>query len=212
MALYDLVGIAVNPLHGAVVDPRFAYIVDDDQMAEGSTIGAPRCCIVIKPTGAIQKIYCPDAGYDFFGAIGVHYWDRRSKVRLGRHRGEFHIHPERQDHIFDLDNGVHVHEEVFPYNDDWQDTSSIPPPAVYYRIHFRNATDRAVSFDTYGFAELRGNTPQDVAAAYDAGLGGIVAWNHNDPSHVRLFATLDPPDSWETNADRGKVVARLSPG
>lgn len=212
MATYDLIGASVDPSQGTVVDPRFAYVLDDDQMSQGSTIGAPRCCVIIKPTGAIQNIYSSDAGFNFFGALNVHHWDRRSKIRLARHGGEFHIHPERQDHIFELDNGVHVHEQIFPFNDDWSDPASIPPPAVYYRVHYENPGDRSVSFDTYGFCELRGDTTQDVQAEYDAKMGGIVAWNHSTPSQVRLFATLEPSQSWETNDDRGKVISQMAPG
>ncbi|MGB8964211.1 MAG: hypothetical protein WCB99_01105 [Candidatus Cybelea sp.] len=211
MTRYDLVPAVAGTRH-TVVDPRFAYVLSDGEMAQGSTIGAPRCCIVVKPTGAIQKVYCPDAGYDFFGAIEIHQWDRRSKVRLGQLYGEFHIHPERQDHVFTLDNGVQVHEQIFPYNDDWKDQDSVPPPAVYYRIHFKNESEYPVAFDTFGFCELRGNTDHDILAEYDQTLGGIVAWNGGNPSQVRLFATLEPPDGWEVNSDRGKVVGLLSPG
>ncbi|HEY6449315.1 MAG TPA: hypothetical protein VIX60_01385, partial [Candidatus Cybelea sp.] len=153
-----------------------------------------------------------DAGYDFIGAVEVHHWDRSSKVRLGRLEGEFYIHPERQDHIFTLDNGVRVHEQIFPYNDAWRSTDEIPPPAVYYRVHLTNAGGLPASFDTYGFCELRGNTEHDVVTQYDDALGGIVAWNSGTPSQVRLFAMLDTADGWETNSDRGKVVGELSPG
>ncbi|MBV9148808.1 MAG: hypothetical protein JO024_03010, partial [Candidatus Eremiobacteraeota bacterium] len=212
MALPTFIETAADVTSGTVIDPHFAYILDDEEMAQGSTIGAPRCCIIIKPTGAIQKIYCPDAGYDFFGAVSVHYWDRSSRIRMGQRSGEFHIHPERQDHRFLLDNGVEIHEQVFPYNDTWEDLAGIPPPAVYYRVEFKNPTQAPVSFDAYGFAELRGNTAHDMRAEFDSKLGGIVAWNDTNPSQVRLFATVDPCDTWEVNSDRGKVVARLSPG
>ncbi len=210
-ARYDLLPVSTDFSHHAVIDPRFAYVLSDEEMAQGSTIGAPRCCTVLKPTGSIQKIYSPDAGYDFIGAVEVHHWDRTSRVRLGRLQGEFHIHPERQDHIFTLDNGVRVHEQIFPYNDAWRSTNEIPPPAVYYRIHLTNAGELPASFDTYGFCELRGNTEHDVITQYDDALGGIVAWNRDTPSQVRLFAMLDAPDGWETNSDRGKVVGELSP-
>lgn len=212
MVRYDLLPLSADPTHHTVVDPRFAYVLPDDQMAQGSTIGAPRCCFVLKPTGAIKKIFSPDAGFDLFGAIGVCYWDRRSKIRLGQLPGEFHIHPERQDHIFMLDNGVHVHEQLFAYNNQWTSDEAVPPPAVYYRVHLRNTTTVPVSFDLYAFAELRGNTPRDVVAEYDAQLGGIVAWNRSAPSQVRLFASLGPIDGWEVNADPGKALARSSPG
>ncbi len=204
--------VAIDPRGGTVVDPRFAYILEDEQMALGSTLGAPRCSVVLKPTGAIAKVYSPDAGYDFFGAVAVHYWDRRSKVRLASRSGAFHIHPERQDHVYELDNGVHVHEQVFPYNYDGSDGSGVPMPAVYYRVHFTNQTTAPVSFDAYGLCELRGNTSPDVLAEFDAGMAGIVAWNRSAPNQARLFGSLASLSSWETGDDRGKFVARTSPG
>ena len=211
MARYDLVGPDTDISQGSVVDSRFAYVLEDDQMAQGSTLGAPRCCVIIKPTGAIQNVYCSDAGFNYFGAVCVRFWDRRSKVRLSSHKGEFHIHPERQDHVYTLDNGVKIHEQIFPYNFDGADGSSIPVPAVYYRFHVTNASSVPVAFDAYGFCELRGNTAQDVVAEYDPALCGLVVWNKSAPSQVRLFATLKPCSNWETSDDRGKVVARTSP-
>ncbi|MHB8145743.1 MAG: MGH1-like glycoside hydrolase domain-containing protein [Vulcanimicrobiaceae bacterium] len=212
MARYDFIGAATDPFHGTVVDQRFAYVLDDDQMAQGSTLGAPRCCVIVKPTGTIQNVYSSDAGYNFFGAMGVHFWDRRSKVRLSSHHGEFHIHPERQDHVYQLDNGVQVREQVFAYNDDGRDGAFIPPPVVYYRLQLHNQSAAATSFDVYGFCELRGNTAQDVQAEYDTAMDGIVAWNASTPSQARLFAVLGGVTGWETNDDRGKLVSRNSPG
>lgn len=212
MARYDLIGAATDPFHGTVIDPHFAYVLDDDEMAQGSTLGAPRCCVIIKPTGTIQNVYSSDAGYNFFGAMGVHFWDRRSKVRLSSHHGEFHIHPARQDHLYTLDNGVRVHEQVFAYNHDGDDGTSLPPPVVYYRLHLENQNEIPVSFDVYGFCELRGNTAQDVLAEYDDAMDGIVGWNASTPSQNRLYAVLGGVTNWETTDDRGKLVSRNSPG
>ncbi|HTV72690.1 MAG TPA: GH116 family glycosyl hydrolase [Candidatus Acidoferrales bacterium] len=199
------------PHDTSVVDRRFAYVLSDDQIAQGSTLGAPRCCVIVKPTGAVERIFCPDAGFAFFGSINIRLWDRRSGVRLASHDGEFHFHPERQDHIYELDNGVHVHEQIFPYNYDGEDGTFIPPATVYYRFHFRNDADHPVSFDAYGFCELRGDTAHDVVAEFDRELGGIVAWNKGAPSGIRLFATLTSVQSWETTDDRGKMVSRTAP-
>jgi hypothetical protein len=211
MVRYDLLSVATNASHHTVVDPRFAYVVRDEEMAEGSTIGAPRCCLVIKPTGAIQKIFTPDAGLDFFGAVEVRCWDRRSGVRLNSIAGEFHIHPERQDHVYTLDNGVHVHEQLFPYNDQWTGDEDVPPPAVYYRVKYENASCEKVRFDVVAFAALRGNTQHDLTAEYDAKLDGIVAWNRGTPSQLRLFASLQKVDGWEVNADPSRGFAIHSP-
>lgn len=212
MARYALIESATDPSRGTVIDPKFAYILDDDQMAEGSTLGAPRCTVVLKANGAIEKVYSPDAGADFFGAVQVVYWDCRSKIRLTRHNGEFHIHPQRQDHVYELDNGVHVHEQVFAYNHYDDAPDMIPPPAVYYRVHFVNRSSARARFEAHGFCELRGNTEKDVEAEYDEHLGGIVAWNRNTPTHARLFALLERAQGWETSDDRGKVVGRTWPG
>lgn len=203
---------ATDPAHGTVTDPRFAYILDDDQMAEGSTLGAPRCTVVLKPSGAIEKVYSPDAGFDFFGSVQVAYWDCRSRIGLGRRRGEFHIHPHRQDHVYELANGVHVHEQVFAYNYDGEDGTEIPPPAAYYRVHFVNQRDCEVRFDAYGFCELRGNTDKDVVATFDASLNGIVTYNRSAPDQTRLFALIGKLGGWETTDDRGQVVGRTWPG
>jgi hypothetical protein len=212
MAEYALMESVTDPSHGTVTDPRFAYVLDDGQMAEGSTLGAPRCTVVLKATGAIEKVYSPDAGLDFVGAIQVAYWDCRNKIRLTRHHGEFHIHPQRQDHVYELDNGVHVHEQVFAYNHDGSDGASIPPPAAYYRVHFTNRSSTRARFDAYGFCELRGNTEKDVVAEYDPHLNGIVAWNRSARDQVRLFGLLERPQSWETSDDRSKIVSRTWPG
>jgi len=45
-----MVETPTDPSRGTVADPRFAYILDDDQMAQGSTLGAPRCTVILKPT------------------------------------------------------------------------------------------------------------------------------------------------------------------
>ena len=211
MARYDLLSATTEPSHHTVVDSRFAYVVRDEEMAEGSTIGAPRCCLVIKPTGAIQKIFVPDAGLDYFGALEIRCWDRRSRVRLNSIAGEFQIHPERQDHVYTLDNGVHVLEQLFPYNDQWTGDEDVPPPAVYYRVKYENASREKVRFDTVAFAALRGNTQHDVTAEYDAKLGGIVAWNRSAPSQLRLFACLQKVDGWEVNTDPSRGFAIHSP-
>ncbi|MHB8197491.1 MAG: amylo-alpha-1,6-glucosidase [Vulcanimicrobiaceae bacterium] len=211
MARYDLIGPVVEPSTGSSVDERFAYVLDDDQMAQGSTLGAPRCFVILKPTGAIATIFGSDAGCRYFGALDVSYWDRRSTVRLARHHGQFHIHPERQDYVHTLDNGVSVHEQVFAYNHDAGE-GAVPPPAVYYRVHVTNPSAAAVSFDLYAFCELRGDTAPDIAAEYDERLGGIVAWNRSSPSQIRFFGPLEAAQGWEVSDNRGKVVARTSPG
>jgi hypothetical protein len=210
VARYHMIG--ADPVAGAVVDPRFAYVLDDDQMAQGSTLGAPRCTVVVKSTGAIEKVYSPDTGLSFFGSIAIAFWDATSKIRLSPLQGEFHVHPERQDHLYDLDNAVHVHEQIFAYCHEGTDGKEIPPPAAYYRVQLENRSPATTRMEVGAFCELRGDTEKDVVAEYDRTLGGVVAWNWSAPSNQRLFALLGPIESWETCDGRGKIVSRTWAG
>lgn len=204
--------IGADPATGTVVDPRFAYVLDDDQMAQGSTLGAPRCTVVVKATGAIEKVFSSDAGLNFLGSIVVGFWDSVSKVRLTKHPGQFFIHPERQDHIYDLDNAMHVHEQIFAYCHEDRETESVAPPAVYYRIHIENRSTVRQKIEVCAFCELRGNTDKDTTAEYYPKLNGIIAWNESTPSQVRLFGSLQKPMSWESSDNRGKVTTRIWQG
>lgn len=203
--------VGSDPATGTVVDPRFAYVLDDDEMAHGSTLGAPCCTVVIKATGAIEKVFSPDAGLDFLGSLSIAFWDSVSKVRLARHPGQFYVHPERQDHVYDLDNAMRVHEQIFAYCHE-EDGSSVPPPAVYYRIRIENRSPITQTLEVCAFCELRGNTEKDVVAEYDKGFSGIVAWNENAPSQLRLFGSLQKPTSWETSDNRARIVFRTWKG
>src|SRR5581483_6036310 len=90
-----------------------AYTVPDTSMAAGSTLGGPKTCMVIKATGAIEKIYAIDAGEAVFGALVVHFWDERTGIRLQPLPGSFALHPERQEHHYTLPNDVAIHETLF---------------------------------------------------------------------------------------------------
>src|SRR5438270_11282040 len=82
------------------------YGVSDAEMAAGSTLGAPKAVVVVKATGAIEKIYSPDAGEAMIGTIVVHHWDEESGINLRPLQGTFYVHPDRQEHTFQLTNGV----------------------------------------------------------------------------------------------------------
>ncbi len=69
--------------------------------------------MVIKATGAIEKIYSIDAGEDVFGTLVLHHWDERTGMQLDPLPGTFTLHPERKSTAFALTNGVAVHETIF---------------------------------------------------------------------------------------------------
>ncbi|MBC5801156.1 MAG: hypothetical protein GIX03_10875 [Candidatus Eremiobacteraeota bacterium] len=187
------------------------YRVSDDQMATGSTLGAPRICITIKASGAIEKVYSPDAGATLLGSFVVHFWDERSKARLAPLPGHFIIHPEHQEHFYSLPNGASVHETLFVLNSEPQD-NTVATPAAYYRVQLSNDSPERIELSSYATCRLRGETDHDVAVAYDRKRRAFVAWNLGAPDAVRLFGVSERPASYETTIDHGKAVALTSPG
>lgn len=74
------------------------YEVADDQMAAGSTLGAPKAVVVVKATGAIEKFYSIDAGQTLVGTVVLHHWGERTGIPLPPLPGRFVLHPHHQEH------------------------------------------------------------------------------------------------------------------
>ena len=188
-----------------------SYSISDTEMAAGSTFGGPKCVCVLKATGAIEKIYSSDCGKTVIGGVVAHHWDRRTGIALTALPGSFVIHPEHQEHLFSLSNGVDVREDIFVLSSK-PDGTSVDPPAVYYDIELHNPTSQSVRIETYGFALLRGDTEHDVCTRFDKQHNALVASNKSDEAVARIFACSVPVTSWEATMDHGKAIATSSPG
>jgi hypothetical protein len=189
------------------------YSIPDNELATGSTLGSPTVSMVIKGTGAIEKIYSIEAGETVFGALVLHHWDAQTGMQLETAQtGTFTLHPEHQERDFVLSNNVAVHEDIFVLSGQPGKDGAIDPPAVYYTVDLRNDSPAAVTIATYAFCQLRGKLGHDVAATFDKRLGALLAWNRSQPDLVRVFGCSEPPTSFETNSHYGRAVALHSPG
>ncbi len=180
-------------------------------MAAGSTFGAPKIVIVLKATGAIERVYSSDAGQLMLGTIVVHHWDEDSGINLRPLAGTFYIYPESQEHIFKLPNGVEITERVCvlnskPVGDD------VDPPAAYYSLTLKNDTASTARIATYAFAQLKGSIGPDVDVSYDRRRHAFVVANHSNTSLARVFGALTKPQSYEVGHDSGKATAEEIPG
>ncbi|HEY8309924.1 MAG TPA: hypothetical protein VIG47_05175, partial [Gemmatimonadaceae bacterium] len=187
------------------------YVVNDGEMATGSTLGGPKICLTIKATGAIEKIYSVDAGKVVFGSVVLHHWDEQTGIQLAPLAGNFTIHPERQDHAFTLSNGVEVQESIFVLNGQ-HDGKSIDPPAAYYSVQLRNSSAEVAKMGSYAFAQVRGHLDHDVVASYNGRKHTFAAWNDQDTSLVRVFGISQEPTSFEATIDHAKAISERSPG
>ncbi len=188
------------------------YTVPDGEMAAGSTLGGPKLCMVIKATGAIEKVYSIDAGEVLLGTLVLHHWDERTGSQLDPLPGTFTIRPSSQEHDFRLTNGVAVRETLFVLSGE-PAGERVDPPAAYYVVELRNEGDEEVQVGSYAFCQLRGHQPHDTLVAYDGRAHAFAAWNQRtNPDHVRLFAIDPPPTSYESTLDHAKAIAPRAPG
>lgn len=188
------------------------YSVPDNELAVGSTLGGPKICMVIKATGAIEKVYSVDAGEVLLGTLVLHHWDERTNVELDPLPGSFVIRPERQEHHFSLTNGVTIAETLFVLNAGGSPDAD-DPPAAYYMLELRNVSDHAVRIGSYAFCQLRGHMPPGVEAVYDHRLQAFIAWNPGPKAAlVRVFGTSAPPTSYEVTSDHAKSISERCPG
>jgi len=188
-----------------------SYEISDREMAAGSTFGSPKATLVIKATGAVERLFSVDCGENVIGSVVLHHWDEETGIPLAAQPGKFEIYPHHQQHIFELSNGIVVTEDLFvvsgPVND-----GGVDPPAAYYTIALHNASERTVDISTFASAKLRGSLGHDVVTKYDQRRNAFVAWNRARPEIVRLFASSEVPESYEVTMDAGKSSATRFPG
>lgn len=190
------------------------YEISDHEMPVGSTLGAPKATLIVKATGALEKVYSSEAGADIFGTLVLHHWDRRCGIRLLPQPGQFTIHPYAQEHLFEVSNGLVVHERIFMLSGQPQlaDRTDVDPPAAYYMVELRNEQSESLEVATYASVRLHGGHRHPVRASYDAKLRAFVAADCDDEKIVRVAACSVQPASYEVTEDIAKASADRFPG
>lgn len=180
-------------------------------MAVGSTLGGAKCALIVKATGAVERIYSVEAGETLIGTIVFHHWDEQACIPLAAAPGEFHLHPDRQDHHFVLANGVAVRERIFVLSTS-EAVGNDDPPAAYYAIRLTNTNDTDVAMSSYAFVELRGSlAPDDLRVKYDERRNAFVVSNKKKPDLARLVGSSRRPTSYQVTSDHGMATANISP-
>lgn len=187
------------------------YSISDREMAAGSTLGGPKAMLVIKATGAVERFFSVDCGKIVIGSVVFHHWDEQTGIPLAPLPGTFVIHPHHQEHLFELDNGVHVREDIFVLSGPVTG-NAVDPPAAYYTISLENTGKNATVVSTYASVELRGNLEHDVRTTYDRRRRAFVASNAGEPQIVRTVRSSLVPSSYEITMDAGKTSAAHFPG
>ncbi len=187
------------------------YEVPDTEMAVGSTLGAPKGAIILKANGAIERFYSIDAGQIVASGMQVYYWDPVTGVPLGKLPGQYIIHPDRQEHVYELSNGVMVRERVFMLNGQ-PERERADPAIAYYHISLENTASSTIEIASVAACDLRGQTGIDLRVRYDARRRAFIAVNDSAKAFARAFSCTGEPDHWEVTNDHGKCSRVQYPG
>ena len=141
-----------------------AYEVQDSQLAVGSTLGGPKGAIIVKASGAIEKLYSCDLGVTLLAGVTIQFWDGPTGAARSKIDGTFRFHPEHQEYSYRIDDGVSIRERVFVLNSGPRG-DSVDPLLAYLAVEIQNDCDEVREFDSLVGAMLRGNTERDVRAS-----------------------------------------------
>ena len=183
-------------------------------MSAGSTLGGPKATLWIKPTGAIERFWSIETGETMFETLVLHHWDERSGIPLTPMPGEFVIHPDRQEHVFQFANGVTVHENLFVLNTAPRGGRSqiVDPPAAYYDVELANDGEETAEIATFASIQLRGSLGGELAIDFDAPHNAFAVRCPQSPKLVRYAACSVNPTSFEVTLDTAKANAQQFPG
>ncbi|HEY9179423.1 MAG TPA: hypothetical protein VIO32_01810 [Candidatus Baltobacteraceae bacterium] len=183
-------------------------------MSVGSTLGGPKATLWIKPTGAIEKFWSIEAGASMFQTLVLHHWDERTGIPLTPLQGTFIIHPDRQEHLFELANGVTVHEQILVLNcsPQGEDMHTVDPPAAYLTVELTNDADEEMRVATFASLQLRGSFDGEVRTRYSEKHHAFVVGTSENEGIVRYAACSVRPDSYEVTLDSAKANAQQFPG
>lgn len=202
--------------------PRLpCYVLSDDALAMGASLGNSALWVTTRGTGAIERIFHTGFGESLFGAVSIRYGlatqPLRSALTSAGHAtaeqafvplraeraGTFEIHPAYQRHRFTIAGTVDVSETTFvPLGEVMERPDE---PVVFQLVELRNNGRTAKRLRVAGFARFRGTLTPDVSAHYDASVNALIAVGSGHPNAVRCYGLSRPATKYATTIDFGRV-------
>jgi len=197
------------------------YLVPDNALAHGMSLGNKQMWVTCKASGAIDKVFSLELGQDITdsivvtyavageGAVGAGSEGRDAAgcaagFTLVRQDGPglVEIHPSRQRRSIRLSGELRVIETILLPRRAGEE-----PAVVFCNVAMTNESSRPRVVRISAYASLQGQTPPDVAAAYDVDLGALLARNQSASDWVRVFGSTVAPSAYETTHDLSQVYA-----
>jgi hypothetical protein len=179
-----------------------SYVVGDNELPAGSTLGGPDLCVAIKGDGTIERVHSLSAGATLLSGLRIRHWETTTGIHLERMEGRFILRPESQEHRYRLGEHLLV-EETIVVLDDGLD----PPAACYVLARIRNHGPYPMRVASVVFARIAARMVGDDAdARYDPALRALIVWNTQGPPCARAIRVSCTPRSWSVMADHARAV------
>ena len=194
-----------------------SYLVRDDALEFGASLGNAHCWLTTHGHGSIQDVFSTDLGMTIANTIAVRYGGvdhhllRASAQSVTTDPGAadvqlrpvapgtIELHPAYQRHSFALPENLEVQQTVFVPVATGDD-----PAVAYCQVAIANSGVAARTVRVFAFGRLCGALGQDLTARYDAELRALVVANRNRPGAVRIFGCTCPVTAYETSHDFGR--------
>ncbi|MBV9233675.1 MAG: hypothetical protein JO030_06505, partial [Candidatus Eremiobacteraeota bacterium] len=216
------------------IDPALllpSYRTTAGRLGMGPSFGNSALWVNTKNTGDVERVFSIARGRTVIGSIAIRFSIAGRPLRdtgsfgaaepkkvytpllLDLEEVAVEIHPAFLRRRFDCGGSIYVTETTFLPLSWLQDSTQSDPPVLYQVVQLENRGEHEQDLRVNGFARLRGDTSDDVTAAYDASVFGLVARNVSGDSPIRVFGLTREPTAYETSFDFGNVysMSRTAP-
>ncbi|MBV9056757.1 MAG: hypothetical protein JO351_08980 [Candidatus Eremiobacteraeota bacterium] len=216
------------------IDPALAlpsYRTTAGRLGMGPSFGNTELWVNTKNTGDVERVFCIARGQTVIGSIAIRFSIAGRPLRdagsfamteamkvytpllLDLEEVAVEIHPAFLRRRFDVGGSIYITETTFLPLSSVHDSKQSDPPVLYQMVQLENRGAHEQELRINGFARLRGDTSDDVTAAYDPGSFALVARTASADSPVRVFGLTREPAAYETSFDFGNVysMSRTAP-
>ncbi|MGA8533399.1 MAG: amylo-alpha-1,6-glucosidase [Candidatus Tumulicola sp.] len=208
-----------------------SYRTTAGSLGMGPSLGNSELWANTKNTGDIERLFSVAHGRTVIGSIAIRFSiagrplrdagvaasDGSAKVytplSLDLDDVIVEIHPAYVRRRFDVGGSIRITETVFLPLAPIHEATQSDPPVLYQIVQIENRGAHEQALRVTGYARLRGETPDDVAAVYDRSVFGLVAQNRGGDNPLRIFGLTREPSAYETSFDFGNVysMSRTAP-
>jgi Bacterial alpha-L-rhamnosidase 6 hairpin glycosidase domain len=188
----------------------------------GPSFGNSEIWVNTKNTGDVERVFSIAHGRTVIGSIAIRFSIAGRPIRdatlaadssvkvyspltLQLDEVNVEIHPAFVRRRFDVGGSIHVTETLFLPLRPIHDAVQADPPVLFTQVQIENRGTHEQELRVNGFARLRGDSTEDVAARYVQSVRGLIARDAKGPGPVRIFALTAEPTAFETSFDFANV-------